>query len=124
MGSHRPGHTGQLPVLRVLFPIRKEIALATSEEKTFFHELSHAAHEKIKSGLKSGQDPFQEIVAELSAQALCHLVGKQANNSFGNSYKIYRELCRESETDPTRGLFEGHVPDRKGTEPYTQRRES
>lgn len=54
-------------------PQRKEIALATSEEVTFFHELSHAAHDKVKGGLKSGQNPFQEIVAELSAQALCIL---------------------------------------------------
>lgn len=66
---------------------RKEIALATLEEKTFFHELSHAGHEKIKGGLKGGQDPLQEIVAELSAQALCRLVGKQTNETTGNSYQ-------------------------------------
>jgi len=81
-------------------PIRKEIALTTSEEKTFFHELSHAAHEKIKSGLKSGQDPFQEIVAELSAQALCHLVGKQANNSFGNSYRYIVGYAEKAKLTP------------------------
>ena len=32
---------------------RKEIALATPEECVFFHELSHAAHERIKSNLKN-----------------------------------------------------------------------
>ena len=79
---------------------RKEIALATSEEKTFFHELSHAAHEKIKRGLKRGQDPFQEIVAELSAQALCHLVGKQANNSFGNSHKYIEGYAEKAKLTP------------------------
>jgi len=66
---------------------RKEIALATPEEKVFFHELSHAAHEKVKGQLKSGQDPLQEIVAELSAASLCMLVGKTTNGTFGNSYK-------------------------------------
>ena len=81
-------------------PIRKEIALATSEEKTFFHELSHAAHEKVKRGLKSGQDPFQEIVAELSAQALCHLVGKQANNNFGNSYRYIEGYAEKAKLTP------------------------
>ena len=79
---------------------RKEIALATSEEKTFFHELSHAAHEKIKRGLKRGQDPFQEIVAELSAQALCHLVGKQANNTFGNSYRYIEGYAEKAKLTP------------------------
>jgi hypothetical protein len=66
---------------------RKEIALATAEEAVFFHELSHAAHEKVKGQLKSGQDPLQEIVAEICSAALCLLVGKKTNNSFGHSYR-------------------------------------
>jgi len=79
---------------------RKEIALATSEEKTFFHELSHAAHEKVKAGLKRGQDPFQEIVAELSAQALCKLVGKQSNDTSGNSYKYIEKYASSLTISP------------------------
>jgi antirestriction protein ArdC len=66
---------------------RKEIALATKEECVFFHELAHAAHEKVKGKLKAGQDPLQEIVAELSAQALCRMVGKQSSDTLGNSYR-------------------------------------
>ena len=81
-------------------PKRKEITLATPEEKTFFHELSHAAHEKVKGGLKTGQDHFQEIVAELSAQALCILVGKQANDTFGNSYKYIERYAKEAKLAP------------------------
>ena len=57
-------------------PDRKEIALATPEEKTFFHELSHAAHEQVIGKLKPDENPIQEIVAELSAQVLCRIVGK------------------------------------------------
>ena len=68
-------------------PKRQEIALATPEEKTFFHELAHAGHDRIKDCLKEGQDPFQEIVAELSAQALCRLVGKQDKDTTGNSFR-------------------------------------
>lgn len=78
---------------------KKEIALATPEEKTFFHELAHVSHEKILGKLKKGQDPLQEIVAELTAQALCHLVGKQAANTVGNSYQyieIYAEKLKLS----------------------------
>ena len=65
---------------------RREINLATPEEKVFFHELAHAAHEKLKGSLAAGQDPLQEIVAELSAQALCRLVGKRSSDTTGNSY--------------------------------------
>lgn len=67
-------------------PSTKEIALATPEEKTFFHELAHASHERLKGKLKHGQDPLQEIVAELSAQALCKLVGKKTDDTSGNSH--------------------------------------
>jgi len=79
---------------------RKEIALATPEEKTFFHELSHAAHDRVKKGLKSGQDPFQEIVAELSAQALCHLVGKQSGDTFGDSYRYIEGYAEKAKLTP------------------------
>ena len=81
-------------------PGRKEIALATPEEKTFFHELSHAAHEKVKGGLKAGQDHFQEIVAELSAQALCILVGKEANDTFGNSFRYIEKYAEKAKMAP------------------------
>jgi hypothetical protein len=74
---------------------RKEIALATKAECVFFHELAHASHEKIKGSLKSGQDPFQEIVAELAATALCRLVGKDPKDSLGNSYQYIQEYARK-----------------------------
>lgn len=35
----------------------------------YFHELSHAMHDRIKP-LKDGQDPLQEILAEMSAAVL------------------------------------------------------
>ena len=76
-------------------PQRQEIALATPEEKTFFHELAHAGHERVNGALKDGQDPFQEIVAELSAQALCHLVGKQTADTLGNSYQYIERYAEE-----------------------------
>jgi len=72
---------------------RQEIALATPEEKVFFHELAHAGHARIRR-LKGGQDPFQEIVAELSAQALCHLIGK--TDTLGNSYRYIEEYARKA----------------------------
>jgi antirestriction protein ArdC len=79
---------------------RKEIGLATAEEKTFFHELSHAAHEKVNGSLKKGQDHFQEIVAELSAQALCVMVGKDPRDSSGSSYRYIESYAEQAGLSP------------------------
>ena len=68
-------------------PDRREIAVATSSECVFFHELAHAGHHIVNGGLKAGQDPLQEIVAELSAQALALMVGKSAEDTTGNTYR-------------------------------------
>jgi len=81
-------------------PQRKEIALASPEEKVFFHELAHAAHERLMGGIKNGQDPFQEIVAELSAQALCRLTGKEADGSFGHSYRYIEGYAEQMKMTP------------------------
>lgn len=80
--------------------VRKEIGLATPEEKTFFHELSHYADEKVKGHLKPGQDPLQEIVAELSAQALCRLVGKNMADFTGNSYRYIERYANKLNMSP------------------------
>jgi predicted SprT family Zn-dependent metalloprotease len=61
----------------------------------FFHELAHAAHGRIKGGLKNGQDPLQEIIAELSAQALCRMVGKKDKDSTGNSYQYIERYAKD-----------------------------
>ena len=74
---------------------RKEIALVTPEESVFFHELAHVAHEKVNGNLKGGQDPLQEIVAELSAATLCKMVGKKQENSLGNSYRYIQLYASE-----------------------------
>ena len=79
---------------------RKEIALATSSEKTFFHELAHAADYILKGNLKPGQDPFQEITAELSAQALARIAGKSAENTTGNSYRYIKGYAEQMGMNP------------------------
>jgi len=80
--------------------LRMEIGLATPEEKVFFHELAHAGHEKVKGKLKSGQDPLQEIVAELSAQALCRLVGKNLADTTGSSFKYIEKYADKLNLSP------------------------
>ncbi len=79
---------------------KKEIHLATSEEIVFLHELSHVAHEKVNGSLKRGQDPFQEIVAELSAAALCKIVGKKGNGRVGNSYRYIEKYAEKIKMSP------------------------
>lgn len=81
-------------------PGTKEIALATPEETVFFHELAHAAHEKVKGAMKPGQDPLQEIVAELSALSLTRIVGKQASDTTGNSYRYIERYAEKLKLSP------------------------
>ena len=80
-------------------PEQKEIGLATPEEKTFFHELAHAAHEQVCGKLKRGQEPTQEIVAELSAAVLCQMVGKQSD-TLGNSYRYVKRYAEKLSLSP------------------------
>jgi len=75
--------------------VRKEIALATDEETVFFHELAHAGHDRVKGGLRDRQDPLQEIVAELSAAALCRIVGKQPGDRLGNTFRYIKRYSEE-----------------------------
>jgi len=77
-----------------------EIALASPEENVFFHELAHASHERVIGRLKPTQDPFQEIVAELSAMALCRMVGKKPLDTTGNSYRYIERYARGLNMSP------------------------
>ena len=79
--------------------MRKEIGLASKDECIFFHELSHAAHYKVKD-LKPGHSPIKEIVADLAAQALCNLVGKTGNKYLGNTYWYIEEYAKKLKMTP------------------------
>ena len=43
-----------------------------------------------------GQDPLQEIVAELSAQALALMVGKSAEDFTGNGYRYIERYAQKA----------------------------
>jgi len=66
-------------------PQRNTIQLATWENKTFFHELAHAAHSKF-TRLKNGQHWHQEVVAELTAAVLGKLYDQQPNTGYSYCY--------------------------------------
>lgn len=72
---------------------RKEIVMVTDDNAVFFHELAHAAHYRIDPKANKADTIEKEIIAELSAAALCQITGKQMNT--GNHYryiKSYAEL--------------------------------
>lgn len=81
-------------------PNAQVIRLATPDETVFFHELSHAAHDRVVARLKNGQHWDQEIVAELSAQALCRIVGSQPHSTLGNSYRYIEGYAKEAGLSP------------------------
>ena len=84
-------------------PGRKEMVLATHNEQVFFHELAHAAHEKVQGKLKNAQDWKQEIVAELTAAVLAHLCGRKTND--GGSYRYIRRYAEDAGKDVHRACL-------------------
>lgn len=85
-------------------PDQQVISLASPEESIFFHELSHAAHHKLKP-LKNGQQWDQEIVAELSAAVLCHLVGKTPENP-GKHFHYIERYAQKAGKEPIKACLE------------------
>jgi len=79
---------------------RREITLASEDECVFFHELAHTAHEILKDGLIPGQDPFQEIVAELASHCLCRLVGKTGERYLGNGFRYISHYAEKVNLSP------------------------
>jgi len=85
-------------------PEDKSITIATNEETVFFHELAHAAHDRVIGGLKRTQDWKQEIVAELSAAVLCCLVGK-TSRTLGNSHRYIEGYAKKAGISTVQGCL-------------------
>lgn len=81
------------------------IKLATEEEMVFFHELSHHAHKLVLGQLNPGQDWKQEIVAELSAEAICRLVGLKKDTT-GNCYQYIERYAKKAELTPVNACLQ------------------
>ena len=71
-------------------PDRKHIHLGVQSPKTFFHELAHAAHDKL-DGVKGGQDVEQETIAEFTAAVLGDLYGFNWTGNAWNYIKGYAD---------------------------------
>lgn len=83
----------------------QQIKVATPDESVFFHELSHHAHKLILGELKEGQDWRQEIVAQLSAEALCRLVGRKIDTT-GNSYRYIEQYAQDAKLSPVNACLQ------------------
>lgn len=78
-------------------PTRKEIALATSEESVFFHELTHAVDTRLRNlKPKLGQQLDREIIAELSACTLGYILGKKIPDSIGNHFEYIERYAKKA----------------------------
>ena len=71
-------------------PASDSVTLLSHDERVFFHELAHAAHQRVLAtrgaSLKGGQVPSQEVVAEVVAAVLCRLYGLDGYLSSARDY--------------------------------------
>jgi len=95
---------GNYRILGYYSPATAEIAIASKDEVVFFHELAHAAHQRVSKALKAGQDWKQEIVAELSAAVLCHMIGKTSEYR-GHSYKYIEDYAQKADLTAVQGCL-------------------
>jgi hypothetical protein len=69
---------------------RDAIVLCSYDESVLFHELAHAAHQRVLAGrgssLKGGQVGSQEVVAEVTSAVLCKLYGLEGHLPYAVDY--------------------------------------
>jgi len=71
--------------------------MATDNQQTFFHELVHAADEKVQGKIKEGQETNQEIVAEFGAAVLMKMFGLQTGTK--NAYEYINKYADNLKKD-------------------------
>jgi hypothetical protein len=72
---------------------KTEIALASPDELVFYHELAHAAHDRLDLIRKKRSDrAVNEIVAEFAGTALCYMDNKNTDK-LGHSYEYLKEYA-------------------------------
>lgn len=76
----------------------QQIHLVTHDVKVFFHELAHAAHDRLGLLKRRGQDPHQEIVAETAAAVLCRLYGFEGFEVHARDYVATYAGCSPKDT--------------------------
>jgi hypothetical protein len=65
---------------------RREILLVSLDAQTFLHELGHVAIESLGGAITHTQLQWMEVMAELAALALCHLVIGKPDQGLRSAY--------------------------------------
>jgi len=72
------------------------IALGTENLSTWTHELIHAADDRLGSLVKKkGQDPSNEIVAELGGAVVLRLLGKDIDADLGGAWDYVKSYSKD-----------------------------
>jgi len=79
-------------------PTENKIRMATPDQQSFFHELAHAADDRIKKYGKVGEQTDQEIVAEFSSTILMRMFGLRSGEK--NAYDYIVTYANRQHKDP------------------------
>jgi hypothetical protein len=71
----------------------QKITLGCHDPSVFFHELAHSIHARIDGGLKRGQDPQQEAIAEVTAAVLMRLYG--LGDRSGDCWRYIKQYAKD-----------------------------
>lgn len=80
---------------------KEKIKLCTPNERTFFHEMAHAAHRRTfesREAMNAYGQQKKEIVAELSAQVVAKLLGREQQSVIGNGYNYIKGYCNDGQS--------------------------
>ena len=83
---------------------KNEIGLASEDESVFFHELSHYAHQRVTGDFQKTPSWEKEVVAELSAAALCKMVGKDSRH-IGTNFQYIRHYAEQEGLSPLKACL-------------------
>ena len=76
------------------------IALGVKNLATWAHELTHAADDRCRGGLKPGQHADQEIVAELGAAVLLECLGQHEAADVGGAWQYIDSYANRDKVAP------------------------
>lgn len=85
LGKYRPGHG---------------IALGVENLTVWAHELTHAADDRCIGGLQPGQEPLQEVVAQLGAATLLMAIEQPQDADLGFTWGYVRDYAEKARQEP------------------------
>ena len=82
------------------------VAMGVANVSTFLHELVHAA--EAKSGIKMvpGQDPAQEITAEVGGAVLATILGMEYEADLGGAYEYVERYAKQVDAEPHKAVLD------------------